>query len=56
MLDSSTLMQLEAFHTMWELYHEELRGNRLPPAATRMKRDTLDSAHALSEFPVGTAV
>ena len=56
MLDSFTPMQLDVFHAMWELYHDKSRGTRPSTAATRMERDTLDRANALSEVPVGTVV
>ena len=49
-------MQLDAFHAMWELYHDQSCGTRPPTAATRMERDALDRAHALSEVPVETVV
>ena len=55
-LDSFTPMQLDVFHAMWELYHDKSRGTRPPTAATRMQRDALDRAHALSEVPVGMVV
>ena len=55
-MDIFTPMQLDVFHAMWELYHAEARGARPPTAATRVDRNTLDRAHALSEVLVGTVV
>lgn len=51
---SFTPMQLDVFHPMWDLHHDEAGGARPQTAATRVERDTLDRAHAQGEVLVGT--
>ena len=55
-LDSFTPMQLDVFHTLWELYQHP--GPRRRPAAqpSRGERLAANRAQALLEVPIGTVV
>ena len=54
--DSFTRLQLDVFHTFWDLYHLSQYRHRPAATSTSSERLTADRSHALQEVTIGIVV
>ena len=54
--DSSTPLQLDVCHALWETYHGAECRARPTSTLTRKERDGIDQEQALKQHPVGTVI